>query len=163
MGITLPVTPSLTSCPWMEYAFMGIGIDATGAYGIARIAKFLSEVKADLITDGDITNWCSAFVYDCMQKANVKTHATAHARSWLHWGVPTESPMFGCVAVRWRGKTNDGKSGHVAFYLSSDAERDYLLGGNQHQMVSIKGDPKSHRLGFRLASLGITTTLTPSF
>jgi uncharacterized protein (TIGR02594 family) len=147
----------------MTPAFMNIGVDARTPYGFAKIATFpWGRANASLLTDEKITDWCSVFVYECMHKVNVETRATAHARSWLHWGVPILSPEFGCVAVRWRGKTNDGQSGHVAFYLSSDAELDYLLGGNQHQMVSIWGLPKRQRLGFRMPSLGITATLTPS-
>jgi uncharacterized protein (TIGR02594 family) len=163
MIVPIPsVAPSLSRCPWMAPAFRSIGVDATTQYGFAKVATFLGSVDAEILTDETITDWCSAFVYECMHKANVQAHATAHARSWLHWGVPILCPEFGCVAVRWRGKTNDGHSGHVGFYLSSDAELDYLLGGNQHSMVSIVGLPKRQRLGFRMPSLGIMTTLTPS-
>jgi uncharacterized protein (TIGR02594 family) len=133
----------------MVPAFKGMGIDATNDSDIAAIVNMLRAVREPKLTDGKLTSWCSAFVYDCMRKAEIPAPATSHARHWLKWGVPALTPFFGCVAIRWRGKTDDKNKGHVAFYLFEDSECDFLLGGNQSKRVQISRFKKSTRLGFR--------------
>jgi hypothetical protein len=67
----------------------------------------------------------------------------------LSWGVPLSQPKKGAVAVFWRGKSNDGVTGHVGFYLEDSGSTVKLLGGNQGDRVSIKDQTMKKFLGFR--------------
>ncbi|MBW1729175.1 MAG: TIGR02594 family protein, partial [Deltaproteobacteria bacterium] len=55
---------------------------------------------------------------------------------------------LGQVVVLWRGKP-DNWMGHVGLYAGQDQHNVYLLGGNQDNMVCIKGYPRERVLGIR--------------
>lgn len=101
----------------------------------------------------DETPWCGAFVYWCLKKSNYSElpDSSLSARSWLEYGSKTETPNIGDLVIFWR-ESKDSWKGHVAFYIntSSDGKIIYCLGGNQGNMVCIKGYRASRLLGYRV-------------
>lgn len=93
--------------------------------------------------------WCSVFVNFALKGEGYPVTGSAMARSWLRWGVSLDTPRMGCVVVMWRGKYDDGESGHVGFFEREDARFVYVLGGNQGDAVSVARFPKSRVLGYR--------------
>jgi uncharacterized protein (TIGR02594 family) len=96
----------------------------------------------------DKVSWCSSFANWCMRQAGIAGTGSALARSWLEWGVALEQPRHGCVVVVTRDGPTSWK-GHVGFYLRSDAEFVYLLGGNQLDEVREHFYPLDFVLGYR--------------
>lgn len=92
--------------------------------------------------------WCAAFVSFILEALKLKSTDSAWSRSYLNWGKPLEQGVRGAVVVFTRPEAGPTK-GHVAFYVSEDAEKVYVLGGNQSNKVSIAGYPKSRVLGYR--------------
>ena len=92
--------------------------------------------------------WCAAFVSFILESLKLKSTKSAWSRSYSSWGVRLEKPELGCVVVFTRPEAGPTK-GHVAFFVSEDAEKVYVLGGNQSNKVSIAGYPKSRLLAYR--------------
>ncbi|NDJ78779.1 MAG: TIGR02594 family protein, partial [Chloroflexi bacterium] len=88
----------------------------------------------------------------CMKKAGYQGTDSAAARSWLRWsdGIPLDVPRYGCIVVfrRLVDGVDNGRAGHVAFYVESSGNEIRVLGGNQNNAVSIKGYPSSDLLGY---------------
>lgn len=117
-----------------------------GSKANPRIVEYHSATT--LSAKSDEVAWCSAFVNWCMKQNGVKGTSLANARSFLNWGVSTQSPQQGDVVVFWRGSKN-GWQGHVAFVVSVSATHVKCLGGNQGNSVCMVNYPKSQLLGFR--------------
>ncbi|HSI41968.1 MAG TPA: TIGR02594 family protein [Xanthobacteraceae bacterium] len=99
----------------------------------------------------DAVPWCSSFLVWCVEQAGLRSTNSKAARSWhnQNWGVDTTaSPQVGDIAVfsRTGGGAAPG-SGHVGFYLDSDANSVQILGGNQGNRVSIGRYPKNGPMG----------------
>jgi uncharacterized protein (TIGR02594 family) len=102
----------------------------------------------------DEVSWCSSLVNYCVeQSGRVGTDSKA-ARSWLDWGGKVEKNDWreGDIVVFWRESKTSWK-GHVAFLVSWDGERPYVLGGNQSNCITIDDPyPFSQILSIRRAS-----------
>jgi uncharacterized protein (TIGR02594 family) len=96
----------------------------------------------------DKASWCSSFVNWCLAQAGIAGTGSALARSWLEWGQALEKPVPGCLVVLYRDDPSSWK-GHVGFYLRSDAQHIYLLGGNQLEEVREHFYPLASVLGYR--------------
>jgi uncharacterized protein (TIGR02594 family) len=83
-----------------------------------------------------------------MRQAGLAGTGSALARSWLEWGVALDEPRPGCVVIVTRDDPKSWK-GHVGFYLRSDGEFVYLLGGNQLDQVREHFYPLDGVLGYR--------------
>lgn len=96
--------------------------------------------------DPSKTPWCAAYVDAVLAESGLPTMNTLWARNFLDYGVPTDSPEKGDIAVFTRGKSY----GHVGFFLQYDGA-DYitLLNGNVSGKVLISNYPRSRLLGFR--------------
>lgn len=96
----------------------------------------------------DKASWCSSFVNWSLGQVGVKGTGSALARSWLDWGEPLDTPQTGCIVVLARDDPTSWK-GHVGFFLRIEADRIYLLGGNQLDAVCEHFYPLFNVLGYR--------------
>lgn len=121
--------------PWMDVAFRELGmIEIPGPEDNPRVVEYLRTCM-DGATDDEVP-WCSAFVNWSFEQTAIIGTNNLGARSWLRWGVPLSDPKPGCVVVLWRGQKDSWK-GHVGFYLGTNGTKFKLLGGNQHNSVSL--------------------------
>jgi uncharacterized protein (TIGR02594 family) len=141
--------------PWMKIARSKLGeheIPGPGANAfVVECLKSTTLGKPDNASDE--TPWCSAFVNWCVEKAGLQGTDSAWARSWLDWGrEPTDAEFgAGVIVILERG----ANSGHVGFledweYSQVDGDKVQLLGGNQHDSVSLAWFPMDRVLGYRL-------------
>jgi uncharacterized protein (TIGR02594 family) len=95
----------------------------------------------------DTVPWCSAFVNFVAFLLGLPRSRSLAARSWLTVGreirLDMALPGFDVVVLQ-----RDG-GGHVGFYVRSDSADVWLLGGNQHDQVSIAEFPRERILGIR--------------
>lgn len=123
--------------------------EIVGAESNPRILQYASEVGIDY-TDDDIP-WAGLFVAWVVKigdpGADMPTNVLGN-RNWLDYGVPTEAPEKGTIAVFWR-QSPSSFAGHVGFYMGEDDQSYHVLGGNQANQVSIARLKKERLLGFR--------------
>jgi len=145
------VAPATNGDPlWLAFARKELASDIAEVKGTRHNPKILEyHATTTLRANQDETPWCSSFVNWCVTQADRKGTNRANARSWLSWGQPLTQPKKGAVAVFWRGKSNDGRTGHVGFFLEDNGSTVKLLGGNQGDRVSIKSQSMKKFLGFR--------------
>lgn len=90
--------------------------------------------------------WCTAFVNSVLYETGVEHTHSLMARSYLTWGVSTDTPAPGDIMVFSRG--DSGWQGHVGFYVGSYSYDDetfwVILGGNQDNSVSYKLYRENH-------------------
>ena len=130
---------------WMPYAWMELGQkEIAGDADNPRIIEYHSATTLKA-TDDEVP-WCSSFVNWCMRKAGLVGTGSAAARSWLTWGVDGVLE-YGEVAVISRG--SNPEQGHVAFLLDMNKDWVWLLGGNQHDSVSVSRFPRASLLDCR--------------
>lgn len=146
----MPEAP-VAAFSWFDIAMQELerGVsEVPGSGANPRIVEYLRSTSLDgAMAASDETAWCSAFVNFCVEKAGFAGTDSAMARSWLHWGRATDTPVTGCIVVFERGAP---PSGHVAFFISRGDSTVKVLGGNQGNRVSIKDYDKSLVLGFRV-------------
>ncbi|MFC5475781.1 TIGR02594 family protein [Paraherbaspirillum soli] len=128
---------------------------AEGEMGVARFPSGqsnarITEYHADTNIRGydDKASWCSSFVNWCLAEVGIRGTGSALARSWLEWGQALDQPQLGCIAVLSRDDPASWR-GHVGFFLRTDAQYVYLLGGNQLDQVCELAYPLADVLGYR--------------
>ena len=100
----------------------------------------------DTTPNGDITPWCAAFVNWCIARGNSTTEsktftskvldlttrsaASGSFRCWTETTTPKEGDLVVFAQKGSEGRSCNGQ-GHVAFFVSRDANRINILGGNQ--------------------------------
>lgn len=129
--------------PWMNVAEAEKGVsEVAGSKHNPRIVEY--HQSTTLKAHDDETAWCASFVCWVLERAGYKSTKSAWARDYLKYGLES-SPQYGCIVIFTRGTD----SGHVGFYVKSDAEYIYVLGGNQNNQVNVSKYPKSRVLGYR--------------
>ncbi|GAB1717048.1 MAG: hypothetical protein NTAFB05_20900 [Nitrobacter sp.] len=115
----------------------------------ATLSSFFAKFGG-IHLDPATTPWCAAFANAVLGASGIKGTGKANARSFLDWGTPTDNPSEGDIVVFRRG--NSSWQGHVAFFVGFDGDGNIkVLGGNQHDHVSITTMPRAALLGFRRA------------
>ena len=150
MSVNAPVIelpPGMADLPWIPVAMAELGV-ANYAPGQSNPRITTYHDCTNLRGYDDKAAWCSSFVNWCFGKAGIAGTASALARSWLDWGQTLDAPVPGCIVVLYRGEPA-GWTGHVGFYLRSDADYIYLLGGNQLEAVREHFYPLHTVLGYR--------------
>ena len=97
----------------------------------------------------DETPWCSGFVNGICYLLDLDRTNSAWARSWLGIGkaIALDDAKVGFdICIFSRG--TDGQ-GHVGFYVRTEGELIYVLGGNQSDSVTITAYTKDKLLGVR--------------
>lgn len=132
--------------PWMPIALGEMGVAETPGVGnTPRVLEYLYSTHLDPGMAGlDSTPWCSAFVNWCVKRSGHVGTNSAAARSWLHWGSALGVPRRGCVTVFSRDA-----GGHVAFFVRAELDKIWVLGGNQHDRVTVASYPSHRLLGYR--------------
>lgn len=135
---------------WMPIALAEEGVkEFTGNGDNPRIVEYLRSTTLPApYRSNDETDWCSAFVNWCMERAGYEGTDSAAARSWQNWGARLATPRRGCVVVFSRPPSS--WQGHVAFYVGETPTQIKVFGGNQSNAVNISSYPKSRLLGYRL-------------
>ena len=119
----------LNSDHWVKVAYEECGIKVLAAgQSNPRITQY--HQGTNIAGYNDKAAWCSSFINWVFNQVGISGTRSALARSWLDWGVELESPIRGCVVVLER-EDPDCWKGHVGFYLRTQGQRVYLLGGNQ--------------------------------
>ena len=119
-----------------------------------RILEYFAEIGHSWVKN-DETAWCSA-VHNFIHKiAGYEYSGELDARSWLDFGIPTNTPYLGCTVIYWRGTAGtgggpDGWKGHVGFWIRQRGSLIYTLGGNQNNEYCIKPYYASRELGYRI-------------
>jgi uncharacterized protein (TIGR02594 family) len=100
---------------------------------------------------GNITAWCAAFVDWCLKQAGAPHLGYATAKSWLDFGTPLATPVYGCITIIKPSSSTGSSTGHVAFFVELRGDRVVLLGGNQDNgtRVSESAFRQSNVLGYR--------------
>lgn len=147
MNATAAIT---TAAAWMPIAIAEIGVrQGPSGRSNPRIAAY--HAHANLRGYDDKTSWCSSFANWCLAQAGIEGTGSALARSWLEWGEPLSVPRPGCIVVLYRDDPASWK-GHVGFFVRTEGDQIYLLGGNQLGQVREQAYPLSEVLGYRWPS-----------
>jgi len=133
---------------WIVAALEQVGTKEI--HGVQHEPKILQWWK--LIKRGGIksdeTPWCAAFVGAMLEKAGIVSSRFESAKSYLTWGEPLSSPIYGCIVVFDRAG-----GGHVGFVVGQDHFcRLLVLGGNQGDMVSVRPFDRARVAGYRWPS-----------
>lgn len=96
------------------------------------------------------TPWCAAYINYRLESNGYPSTRKLNARSYLYYGDDSSNnPQPGDIVVAWRGRRDDGVTGHVYFFIKEDDDFIWGLGGNQGDEVSIEKHPKSKVLAIR--------------
>ena len=84
--------------------------------------------------------WCAWYQNGKLAFNGIPGTRSGMARSFLKWGVPVEedNARKGDIVVLWRGKKDDGVTGHVGMLVELTKDTFTLLGGNQGDRVCIE-------------------------
>jgi len=97
--------------------------------------------------------WCAFWIGAKLAESGRPHTGNGMARSYLRWGqdVGTNIDDWKCgdIVIFWRGRVNDGVSGHVGIILKWSKRYIYVLGGNQGDAVSIRRFSRAKLLGVR--------------
>ena len=109
------------------------------------ILGWAKELGLEKVYSDDSIPWCGLFTAVVMKRAG-KTPVTdpLWARNWAKFGTAAGTASLGDVLVFVR----DG-GGHVGIYVAEDATAYHVLGGNQHDSVSISRIAKSRCVAAR--------------
>jgi len=140
--------------PWIAYARTKLGQHEV--LGDKDNKYILScHAHCGLFGVHDELAWCSSFVNDCMiVGAKLPGTYKANARSWLDYGIPLQTPVFGCIEVFTRIDVSKGITtpsptlGHVNFFIHDFGDSHLGLGGNQGNEVSFDFYPVVRHLGY---------------
>ncbi|MBB3454726.1 uncharacterized protein (TIGR02594 family) [Rhizobium sp. BK313] len=115
---------------------LGVSEISTPGVDNPRIRLYHSTTHGGAMPDE--VSWCSSFVNYCVEQAGGAGTDSKAARSWLDWGrsVSRGDWREGDIVVFWREAPNSWK-GHVAFLVTWDGERPFVLGGNQGNKICV--------------------------
>jgi uncharacterized protein (TIGR02594 family) len=125
-----------------------IGLKETPGAGSTPAVLAMLRLDGDW-PESDATPWCSAFVNAIAWLLQLARSKSLAAKSWLQVGQPitlAEAVVGFDVVVL----TREG-GGHVGFFAGLDLENDhvFILGGNQHDAVTVAPFPIAMVVGVR--------------
>ena len=136
---------------YLKVALLEVGTKEI--HGTLNNPRIIEYHKVSGGFSNDEVPWCGSFVNWVMLQSNYDTVKTpARAKSWLNFGIETDYPMPGAIAVKSRtGDKSRTGNGHVCFVLGYNQDGKLLcVGGNQNDEVNIKAYDKSVFLEFRV-------------
>lgn len=122
----------MTNLPWLDVAESFLGTKEVPGSGDNQVildwAKALGGQTARVYNHDSIP-WCALFVAYCLETAGSKVGLDnpLWAPSFANVGQKCD-PCYGAIMTF---------QGHVAFYISEDANYYHILGGNQSDMVNV--------------------------
>lgn len=129
------------------------------APGLASSPQVLAMLRLDAAwPEGDHVPWCSAFVNYVAWLLRLPRSKSLAARSWLRIGravaIGDAVAAFDIVVLRRSAGKQPGADvldapGHVGFFAGLENDRVLLLGGNQHDGVTVERFPSRLVLGVR--------------
>ncbi len=140
--------PVLLNQPaWLGRAWLELGQQETsGPAANPHIRNFFNDAGHPEVASDEIA-WCAAFVCACLERSNVRSTRSLLARDFTGWGTELAAPCLGAIAVFSRPP--DPTSGHVAFVIGDTADTILVLGGNQHNAVTVAAFPKARLVSLR--------------
>lgn len=138
-----------TEAKWLTLARSHVGMrEIPGPTHNQAIVDWWQDMGAPFRDDE--TPWCGAFMDHILRSSGEETVETGQvARKWLNLPVTLDEPAVGCVVVLWRESPTSWK-GHAGFLVGkTEAGELLILGGNQHDAVTIESFPTSRVLGYR--------------
>lgn len=102
-----------------------------------RVAAWIKTTSGESMNPMNVP-WCAYFIGVCLNANGIAHTRSGMARSYLKWGthVDFEDAQPGDVVVTWRGKSDDGVTGHVFLFDGHADDGCYGVGGNQGDSVS---------------------------
>ncbi len=150
-------TPGAEAPGHLRSAINDIGIQEwVKAPGGARrsnpVVEQWIEAVAGKRLDAIRTPWCAYWLGFRLQEDGHPSTKSGMARSYLSYGEqldPDDADKWkeGDIVVLWRGRSDDGITGHVGFLLYYTHDTVILVGGNQGDTVSIQAFPRSKVIG----------------
>jgi uncharacterized protein (TIGR02594 family) len=122
-------------------------LEGPGSQDNPLILGWAQEIgsKAGFQYGHDEIPWCGLFVAVCTKRAGLPLpNVAVRASVWDDWGVKADVARFGDVL---RFQRPGG--GHVGFYIGEDETCYHVLGGNQHDSVSISRIEKGRCVAIR--------------
>lgn len=123
-----------------------IGVKETAGVQSTPLVLAMLQLDGDWPKD-DAVPWCSAFTNFIAWLLRLPRSKSLAARSWLQVGRPVTledaKPQNDIVVLE-----RDG-GGHVAFFAGIEGQQVLLLGGNQHDAVTVSAFPLDRVLGVR--------------
>jgi uncharacterized protein (TIGR02594 family) len=117
------------------------------------VQRYVAKAMHRASWDGNTltTPWCAYWVNAKLEYNGVTGTVSGMARSFLRWGVAVEDDDWavGDIIVFWRGRHNDGVTGHVGFIVRWDDSYVWVLGGNQGDKVTVQKFSWAKILGVR--------------
>lgn len=97
--------------------------------------------------------WCAVGLNYWLEMTGTTSPKKQNARSFLNWGqaVDRADACEGDIVVFWRGKYDDGVTGHVAILLEDQGDTMLVLGANQSDMVCVRQFDADRVLSIRRA------------
>lgn len=128
-----------TGTPWMDEALKFSGYkEIPGEEDNPEIVSLWAQGRISWQATDDETPWCAVAVSAALENAGVRSTRSAWARSYETWGTEVAAPVYGAIAVFWRGDGPDDAGrewprGHVGFLtaMSEDRATVRIFGGNQ--------------------------------
>jgi len=140
---------------WLKLAAKDIGLNEATPDGRSNpeVEKYVVKTigkRANVID----TPWCAYWAGGILEFSNHPSSKSGMARSFLNWGEVIDKNddskwKQGDIVVLWRGRKNDGVTGHVGFLVAWDFNSVILLGGNQGDQVCFQEFSRSKILGVR--------------
>jgi uncharacterized protein (TIGR02594 family) len=115
-----------------------------------KVAGWIKEVSGQNLNPMTVP-WCAYFTGMTLKSAGMAHTGSGMARSYLKWGtnVEFEDALPGDVVVTWRGKSDDGVTGHVFLFDGHSDIGCYGVGGNQGDSVSRQEFRRERIIGIR--------------
>ncbi len=144
---------------WMLLAWSELGQrESAGATTNPRIEAYFRDAGHPEV-DNDETAWCAAFVGAILERAGHRCSRSLMARSYLKWGVDSEPPAPGAIAILSRG--SDPALGHVGFLVAMTKDKIILLGGNQSNAVTVEAFDRRRLIALRRPKAATNPALAP--
>jgi uncharacterized protein (TIGR02594 family) len=134
---------------WLAVAYREIGQEEiAGPQNNPRIIEYLGSVGSTQELQDDEVDWASAFVEWSLRQTGIAGPRSMEPSAWLNWGRTIAEPELGCVVVfSFKGL------GHVGFYVKTEGNSLYILGGNQSDAVKISRYAKKDAIGYRVPAM----------
>ena len=85
------------------------------------VEKFIRHFTKQEKIDASDVPWCAYWLGYVLEEVGYSSTKSGAARSYLNYGELCGEDI-GAIAIFWRGKKNDGITGHVGFLVKADHE-----------------------------------------